>query len=106
MHGKKAREKEREHFELSQDAKSWGQSFGRVWDIPAIQARAGADIPRDFPILDGRSDIIISVTWTLREWCSYVFFTPSRSLWDRIHTPSRRLRDGVGILARSCRMVY
>ena len=23
--------------------------FCKVWDIPAIQARAGADIPRDFP---------------------------------------------------------
>ena len=51
--------------------------------------------------LDGRSNIIISVTWTLREWCSYVFFTPSRSLRARIRTPSRSLWDGVGNLARS-----
>ena len=43
------------------------------------------------PSLDGRSNILISVSWTLREWCSHVFFTPSRSL-----------RDGVGILA--CRL--
>ena len=72
-----------------------------VWDIPAIQARAGADIPRNIctcPSLDGRSNILISVSWTLREWCSHVFFTPSRSLRTRIRTPSRA---GVGILARS-----
>ena len=51
------------------------------------------------PSLDGRSIILIKIILTLREWCSYLFFTPSRSLRDRIHTPSRRLHDGVGILA-------
>ena len=27
----------------------WPILNGMEWDIPAIQARAGADIPRDFP---------------------------------------------------------
>ena len=68
------------------------------------RGRSPREIPRNIctcPSLDGRSNILISVSWTLREWCSHVFFTPSRSLRARIHTPSRRLRAGAGILARS-----
>ena len=75
----------------------WFPAYGLVWDIPVIQAR----IICTCPSLDGRSNIIISVTWTLRDWCSYVFFTRSPSLRDRIHTPSRSLLGGAGILSRS-----
>ena len=31
-------------FTKAEERKKW-----KEWDIPAIQARAGADIPRDFP---------------------------------------------------------
>ena len=63
------------------------------------RCRYSEGIPRNIctcPSLDGESNILISVTWTLREWC-----TQSRSLRVRIRTPSRRLWDGAGILARS-----
>ena len=68
----------------------------KVWYIPAIQARAGAEEYLHLTSLDGRSNIVISVTWTLREWCSYVFFTPSRSLRAKIPALSHRLWDGAG----------
>ena len=39
---------------------------GEEWDIPAIQARNICTCPS----LDGRSNILILLSWTLREWCT------------------------------------
>ena len=76
------------------------------------RCRYSEGFPCTCPSLDGRSIILIKVIWTLRERCSYVFFTPSRSLrarintpcrslWARIHTPSHRLWNGAGIFQPS-----